>query len=79
MDLVWALLGILSGMMIALQGPINAQLAQALGMPLAAAAAKGMPRACASCALMGPCSAIIMPDRMPSSAQTRSMRGVLLC
>ncbi|KAB2941058.1 MAG: DMT family transporter [Hyphomicrobium sp.] len=39
MDLVWALLGILSGMMIALQGPINAQLAQALGMPLAAAAA----------------------------------------
>lgn len=39
MDLAWALLGILSGMMIALQGPINAQLAQALGMPLAAAAA----------------------------------------
>lgn len=39
MDLVWALLGILSGMVIALQGPINAQLAHALGMPFAAAAA----------------------------------------
>jgi len=39
MDIAWALLGILAGMLIALQGPINAQLAQGLGMPLAAAAA----------------------------------------
>ncbi len=39
MDLIWALLGILAGMLIALQGPINAQLAHALGMPVAAAAA----------------------------------------
>ena len=39
MDIAWALLGILAGMLIAVQGPINAQLAQGLGMPLAAAAA----------------------------------------
>jgi transporter family-2 protein len=39
MDLVWALLGILSGMLIALQGPINAQLAHGLGSPVTAAAA----------------------------------------
>ncbi len=39
MDIAWALLGILAGMLIALQGPINAQLAHGLGMPLAAAAA----------------------------------------
>jgi transporter family-2 protein len=39
MDLVWATLGILAGMLIALQGPINAQLASALGLPVAAAAA----------------------------------------
>ena len=37
MDIAWALLGILAGMLIAVQGPINAQLAQGLGMPLAAA------------------------------------------
>ena len=39
MGLFWSLVGILSGMLIALQAPINAQLARGLGMPLAAAAA----------------------------------------
>lgn len=39
MDIFWGLLGIAAGMLIALQGPINAQLSHALGMPLAAAAA----------------------------------------
>ena len=38
MGVVWSLLGILSGTVIALQGPINAQLARALGSPIAAAA-----------------------------------------
>ena len=38
MGVVWSLLGIVSGMVIALQGPINAQLARALGSPIAAAA-----------------------------------------
>jgi transporter family-2 protein len=39
MEIGWALLGIVAGMLIALQGPINAQLAHALGVPVAAAAA----------------------------------------
>ncbi len=39
MGFVWSLLGILAGALIALQGPINAQLARGLGMPVAAAAA----------------------------------------
>ncbi|KWT69409.1 Integral membrane protein [Hyphomicrobium sulfonivorans] len=39
MDLGWALLGIVAGMFIALQGPINAQLAHKLGAPIAASAA----------------------------------------
>ena len=39
MGLVWSLVGILAGMLIALQAPINAQLARGLGMPVAAAAA----------------------------------------
>jgi transporter family-2 protein len=37
--LIWSLLGVVAGMMISLQAPINAQLAHGLGMPLAAAAA----------------------------------------
>lgn len=36
--LVWSLLGILSGAFIAIQAPINAQLARGLGLPVAAAA-----------------------------------------
>lgn len=39
MDLGWALVGIVAGMFIALQGPINAQLAHKLGTPVAASAA----------------------------------------
>ena len=39
MGIVWSVVGILAGMLIALQGPINAQLARGLGMPVAAAAA----------------------------------------
>jgi transporter family-2 protein len=39
MGLVWSLVGIFAGALIALQGPINAQLARGLGMPVAAAAA----------------------------------------
>lgn len=39
MGLLWSLLGILAGMLIALQAPINAQLARGLGLPVAAAAA----------------------------------------
>ncbi|WP_315920195.1 DMT family transporter [Mesorhizobium sp. SP-1A] len=38
MGLVWSLLGILSGAFIAIQAPINAQLAKGLGLPVAAAA-----------------------------------------
>lgn len=38
MGFVWSLLGILSGAFIAVQAPINAQLARALGQPVAAAA-----------------------------------------
>ncbi|MFN3625799.1 MAG: DMT family transporter [Hyphomicrobium sp.] len=37
--LLWSLLGVVAGMLISLQAPINAQLAHGLGMPLAAAAA----------------------------------------
>lgn len=36
--LLWSLLGILSGAFIAVQAPINAQLARGLGLPVAAAA-----------------------------------------
>lgn len=39
MGLVWSLVGIFAGALVALQGPINAQLARGLGMPVAAAAA----------------------------------------
>jgi transporter family-2 protein len=39
MGIVWSVVGILAGALIALQGPINAQLARGLGMPVAAAAA----------------------------------------
>ena len=39
MGFVWSLVGIAAGMLIALQAPINAQLARGLGMPIAAAAA----------------------------------------
>ncbi|HEY8247569.1 MAG TPA: DMT family transporter [Hyphomicrobium sp.] len=39
MTALWSVLGILAGMLIALQGPINAQLARGLGNPVAAAAA----------------------------------------
>jgi transporter family-2 protein len=38
MGLFWSLLGILSGAFIAIQAPINAQLARGLGLPVAAAA-----------------------------------------
>ena len=37
MALVWSLLGILAGAFIAIQAPINAQLARGLGLPVAAA------------------------------------------
>ena len=36
--LVWSLLGILAGALLAAQAPINAQLARGLGLPVAAAA-----------------------------------------
>ena len=39
MGVIWSLLGIAAGMLIALQAPINAQLSHALGVPVAAAAA----------------------------------------
>ena len=39
MTALWSVLGILAGMLIALQAPINAQLARGLGLPVAAAAA----------------------------------------
>jgi transporter family-2 protein len=39
MALVWSLLGIFSGTLLALQAPINAALGRALGAPVAAAAA----------------------------------------
>lgn len=39
MGIVWSVLGVLAGGLIALQAPINAQLAKGLGFPLAAAAA----------------------------------------
>jgi transporter family-2 protein len=38
MGLIWSLLGILSGAFIAVQAPINTQLARGLGLPVAAAA-----------------------------------------
>ncbi|WP_442578250.1 DMT family transporter [Mesorhizobium sp. ASY16-5R] len=38
MGLVWSVLGIMSGAFIAIQAPINAQLARGLGLPVAAAA-----------------------------------------
>lgn len=38
MGLFWSLLGILSGAFIAIQAPINSQLARGLGLPVAAAA-----------------------------------------
>lgn len=38
MGVVWSLLGILSGAFIAVQAPINSQLARDLGLPVAAAA-----------------------------------------
>ena len=37
-NLLWALLGVAAGACIAIQGPINAQLARGLGLPVAAAA-----------------------------------------
>ncbi|PWJ85682.1 transporter family-2 protein [Pseudaminobacter salicylatoxidans] len=37
-NILWSLLGILSGAFIAIQAPINTQLARGLGMPVAAAA-----------------------------------------
>jgi transporter family-2 protein len=37
MGLVWSILGIVSGAFIAVQAPINAQLARGLGLPVAAA------------------------------------------
>ena len=38
MGAFWSLLGILSGAFIAIQAPINSQLARGLGLPVAAAA-----------------------------------------
>ena len=38
MGIFWSLLGILSGAFIAIQAPINSQLARGLGLPVAAAA-----------------------------------------
>ena len=37
-NFLWALLAVVAGACIAIQGPINAQLARGLGMPIAAAA-----------------------------------------
>jgi transporter family-2 protein len=39
MTALWSVLGIVAGMLIALQAPINAQLARSLGSPVVAAAA----------------------------------------
>jgi len=39
MGFVWSLVGVVAGMIIALQAPINAQLARTLGSPIAAATA----------------------------------------
>jgi transporter family-2 protein len=39
MGFLWSVIGVFAGMLIALQAPINAQLARGLGMPIAAAAA----------------------------------------
>ncbi|MFA5898767.1 MAG: DMT family transporter [Hyphomicrobium sp.] len=50
--LVWSLLGVVAGILISLQAPINAQLAQGLGMPLAAAAASFVAGAVVLTALM---------------------------
>jgi transporter family-2 protein len=38
MGLVWSVLGVVSGMLIALQAPLNAGLGRALGLPVVAAA-----------------------------------------
>ena len=38
-NVLWSLLGIVAGSFIAIQGPVNAQLARGLGVPVAAAAA----------------------------------------
>ena len=38
MGFFWSLLGILSGAFIAIQAPVNSQLARGLGFPVAAAA-----------------------------------------
>lgn len=38
-NVLWSLLGVVAGAFIAIQGPINAQLARGLGIPIAAAAA----------------------------------------
>jgi len=68
MDIAWALLGILAGMLIAVQGPINAQLAQGLGMPLAAAAASfvaGSVALVALAAIIAQAQGITITWRMP--------------
>ena len=36
--IVWSLLGVLAGVFLALQAPINAELSRGLGLPVAAAA-----------------------------------------
>ncbi len=38
-NILWSLLGIVAGSFIAIQGPVNAELARGLGIPIAAAAA----------------------------------------
>lgn len=53
MGIVWSLLGVLAGGFIAMQAPINAQLAKELGFPLAAAAASFVAGTVALMLIMG--------------------------
>lgn len=53
MGIVWSLLGVLAGGFIAMQAPINAQLAKELGFPLAAAAASFVAGTIALVLIMG--------------------------
>ena len=48
---LWAILGICAGAFLAIQAPINAELARGLGMPVAAAAASFLAGAVALAAL----------------------------
>lgn len=58
MGIVWSLIGVLAGGLIAMQAPINAQLARELGFPLAAAAASFIAGAAALVLITGIASQI---------------------